>query len=66
MKVNQKEVNILKVPWRIRMKRTEYIKLSDCLQKNSVDDRWLIPEGLLFTYKGIRQKISSILKHKNF
>lgn len=65
--INQKEVKIIKdLPWRIRAKRKEYQSISKCLQRNKIDYRWLIPEGLLFSFQGTRYKINSIFKAQAF
>lgn len=48
------------------MRRREYRTLTECLRENNIDYRWLIPEGVLFTYRGSRQKINSSMKAKEF
>lgn len=56
IQINQKDVKILKdIPWRIHTKRKEYGSLINCLRRNSIEYRWLIPEGVTFIYRGIRR-----------
>lgn len=67
MMIRQKEVRVLKdTPWRIRVKRRSYRALVECLRQNNIEYRWLIPEGIIFNYRGDRQKINSVFKAKEF
>lgn len=54
------------LPWRIQVRRKEYRLFTNCLQKTKIDYRWLTPGGIIFTYKGTRQKINSSLKAREF
>uniref|UniRef100_A0A2D4GT93 Uncharacterized protein n=1 Tax=Micrurus corallinus TaxID=54390 RepID=A0A2D4GT93_MICCO len=67
MKYKVKEITVLKqVPRRIRDIRREYTFLTKELLKRGINYRWLIPEGLLFTWKEQRHRIYSLEKAELF
>lgn len=67
MTIQEQEIRILKeTPWRVRAKRKEYQKLTQCLQNNQIQHKWFLPEGVLFEIQGARQKINSTMKAEDF
>lgn len=62
-----KDIIVLKeVPLRILRKRKEYSFLTDKLKQNNILFRWERIEGVSFTFKEQRFKITSVLKAKAF
>uniref|UniRef100_A0A670YWX4 L1 transposable element RRM domain-containing protein n=1 Tax=Pseudonaja textilis TaxID=8673 RepID=A0A670YWX4_PSETE len=60
LKYKGKEILVLKqIPRRVREMRREYRFLTKMLLKKEVTYRWLIPEGLMFTWQEQRHRIDS-------
>uniref|UniRef100_A0A670Y2Q6 L1 transposable element RRM domain-containing protein n=1 Tax=Pseudonaja textilis TaxID=8673 RepID=A0A670Y2Q6_PSETE len=56
-----REIRILKqIPKRVRMIRQDYKFLANDLNKEGIHFKWLIPEGMLITWKERKIKIESI------
>uniref|UniRef100_A0A8C6XMS3 L1 transposable element RRM domain-containing protein n=1 Tax=Naja naja TaxID=35670 RepID=A0A8C6XMS3_NAJNA len=67
LKYKDKEIVVLKqVPRRVRETRREYLFLTKELLKRGVNYRWLIPEGLLFTWREQRHRIDTVEKAELF
>uniref|UniRef100_A0A670INJ2 L1 transposable element RRM domain-containing protein n=1 Tax=Podarcis muralis TaxID=64176 RepID=A0A670INJ2_PODMU len=47
------------IPIRLLKRRDSYKRLAQTLKKNKIEFRWEFPEGLSFTYRGKRHRLSS-------
>lgn len=61
-----KKWNLKEIPWRVRKKRKECMKLTNILRNNGIAYSWLLPEGIFFTYKEKWYKINSTFKAEEF
>uniref|UniRef100_A0A8C6XCT7 L1 transposable element RRM domain-containing protein n=1 Tax=Naja naja TaxID=35670 RepID=A0A8C6XCT7_NAJNA len=67
LKYKDKEIVVLKqVPRRVRETRREYLFLTKELLRKGINYRWLIPEGLLFTWREQRHRIDTVEKAESF
>ncbi|XP_060113038.1 ankyrin and armadillo repeat-containing protein [Heteronotia binoei] len=67
LKWKETNIKVLKeVPWEVRQRRAKYRKLATWLTRHSVQFKWLVPEGMFFTYHTKRQNITSLEKLEEF
>lgn len=67
LRIKDQEVMVLKdIPWKMRNRRKNYSKLVNLLKENGIMFKWLVPEGVLFYFKGTRFNINSTFKMEQF
>lgn len=67
IKVGGNIVRVLhEIPWKTRQRRLIYKQFAAILRRHVVKYSWIIPEGMFFTYKGMKFKITSLLKAQDF
>lgn len=65
--LQEQDTRVLKeTPWRVRIRKRVYQKLTACLRKKQIWYKWLIPEGLSLEFQGIFFKLNSTTKAEDF
>jgi RNase H-fold protein (predicted Holliday junction resolvase) len=65
--IDGQDIIILKeIPSKILRKRKEFAFLADELKAQQINFRWEIPVGMVVNFNGIKHRLNTVLKAKNF